>query len=180
MYLTTNFIIFISNIVRLINEKWEFFLRSQSWFDVAILGSNLAYAINIFSDSDINNMDREKFEDVTKQIRLHEVFTMILIWMKQTYMLSLIDSFAPIIDQIKSIFMGIRYFIIILSLFGFCFAVCMLLIGLNQVNFDNISALDMDLYGVEYSTFSGSLWFIYNGIILGNATTKSFFLGDAS
>ena len=54
-------------------------------------------------------------------------------------MMKIIDEVAPLIDIIGCIFYDIRYFILIMVLFGLALANCFSLLANNQIDMDNIS-----------------------------------------
>ena len=119
-----------------------------------------------------------------------------IIYYKASYYLTLFDDLAPLMDIMVKIAIDIRYFVVILLIYGFGFSCCFYLIGRNQVNFDlqemmqelndpNLSdaarnELEDDLEKVNYNTLSGAMWYIFYGFILGNSDAEGFELGDGS
>ena len=109
-----------------------------------------------------------------------EAISVFIIYVKAGYFLSLIDSIAPLMDNISSVFWDIRYFIFVLILQLIAFASCFYLLGQNQLQFDNISEEELETIGVKYDTFIHSIWYVYYNYILGTKNYSSFDLGDAT
>lgn len=66
--------------------------------------------------------------DITNQ-RYLNCLGIILIYLKGSFYLSLIDAVAPLIDIMRRIAYDIRYFVFILCVYGFGFAFCFYIIS---------------------------------------------------
>jgi len=71
---------------------------------------------------------------------------------------------------------------VILIIFGFCFANCFYVLAQSQWQFDNVEADSeaWEEHGLQYKTMAGSIWYIWDNMVLGNTATDSFDLGDSS
>jgi hypothetical protein len=83
-------------------------------------------------------------------------------------------------DIIKKILVDITYFIFIMIFFIIGFSTCYYLIGLNQIEFDEITDDEMTKYGVPYSTWYGSIWYVFDNFVLGNTNVYPYNLGEKS
>ena len=93
---------------------------------------------------------------------------------KSIYFLKVFKSLASIIDTIQEIIVGIKDFVIILTIFIFTFSLSFWLIGQNELEFDEIA----DPANLPtYTTFTGSLWNTWYSVI-GNFNTDQFFQGN--
>lgn len=81
--------------------------------------------------------------------------------------MKLIDDIAPNINLILRIFGEIKYFMVILAVIVFAFAMTFFLFGKNQVQFDEIEDFP------EYSSLAGALWHIWT-IFIGNPKTDVY------
>jgi hypothetical protein len=106
------------------------------------------------------------------------VLAVVLIYVKASYFFSLVDALAPLMDIIKKILSDITYFIFIMFFFIIGFSTCFYLIGLNQVEFDDISESDMSKHGVPYSSLHGSIWYVFDNFVLGNTNVYPYNLGE--
>lgn len=125
----------------------------------------------------IDDHESIDFENNIKFIRHMEVIGIVMIYVKATYFFSLVDVLAPLMDIIKKIFIDIKDFIFIMCFFITGFATCFYLVGLNQLEFDDITEAEMTKYGVPYSTAHGAIWFVFDNFVLGNTNTYPFNLG---
>ena len=113
-------------------------------------------------------------------MRYMEVFGMILIYVKISYFLSLIDSLAPLMDIIFKIFQDMKHFILIFTIFLAGISSCFYLIAQNQLEFDEISDSQLKIVGVPYASIQGSLWYVFDNFVLGNGNTQPFNIGEKS
>jgi hypothetical protein len=88
-----------------------------------------------------------------RALRIFECISALSLWITSLYYLQLIDAIAPLVQTIFLIFRGIGDFMVLLTIAGVAFACAFHLIGLNQIEFDEIPAGSSPLY----SDFTGSL-----------------------
>ena len=161
---------------------FDYFKRFYSIVEVVYIV--LVVLITIFCVSqligDMTEQSYDNFERFTKIERCLEAISVFIIYVKAGYFLSLIDSIAPLMDNIAQVFWDIRYFIFVLVLQLIAFASCFYLLGQNQLQFDNISEEELATVGVKYDTFIHSIWYVYYNYILGTKNYSSFDLGDAT
>ena len=108
------------------------------------------------------------------------MFGMILIYVKISYFLSLIDSLAPLMDIIFKIFQDMKHFILIFTIFLAGISSCFYLIAQNQLEFDEISDSQLKIVGVPYASIQGSLWYVFDNFVLGNGNIQPFNIGEKS
>jgi hypothetical protein len=99
---------------------------------------------------------------------------------KAGYFLSLIESVAPLMDNISQVFISIQSFACLLMMYIFAFSGCFYLLGQNQIYFDDISEQEMEDVGVPYDTFSHAIWYVYYNYMMGGKLYRSFNLGNSS
>lgn len=86
-------------------------------------------------------------------------------------------KFDTLIEIIIAILFDIMHLVIIMLLWAGVSSLSFLLLGRNQLDFDDLSNKDMDQ--VSYSKGIGSFYYVYN-ILLGDANPEAFELGNKS
>jgi len=127
---TMNIMLTFQNINLMNMMGKNYFMRGNSWIDIIFLGVNVY--MKVFSPEQQrtqDDFDKLNFEEATIRLRQLECVGEILIYIKLTYFLSLLDAFAPLIDTIVKILEDIIYFLFVLLLHAMVFGTCFYLIG---------------------------------------------------
>ena len=73
--------------------------------------------------------------------------------------LELSDDISPFVDIFYQIFYDIRYFMLILIIYGFAFANVFWILSKNQISYDKLT--EDEISSIDYATFNGALWYIW-------------------
>jgi len=97
--------------------KWNFFKRAYSWIDMAFLAVNFLLRYEEVHQLDTNDdYDKATFQDHAINLRFLECIGTILLYVKITYFISLVDAIAPLVDTIWRVLIDIFYFMVVLIL----------------------------------------------------------------
>ena len=130
-----------------------YWLSYWAYFDLVHSCLSVVIAILI-------SLERSYPTEYMKAYRVVMSVMAIMVWAKGFYFIELIDKVSPLIHSIFMIFYDIKWFMItfIISIIGF--AMAFLLLGYNQIQFDEIEPSD-DYSGPSYITIWGSLEYTY-------------------
>ena len=78
---------------------------------------------------DSNQVNFESFKYIVKAQRNLEAICIFLLYTKNGYFMSLIDATAPLIDNITEVIWDIRFFIVVVMIQGFAFALSFFIIA---------------------------------------------------
>ena len=100
---------------------------------------------------------------------------MLLLIIRMTKYLNLIDEISPLIDIIFKIVRDIKYFMALFILFVICLSDTFFLVGQNQIQFDD-SITDEQKESIPYNSFLNSLLYV-SSLSLGELDISSFDYG---
>ena len=112
----------------------SFFYRVYTWFDIVFYTLNTIASQYAFSEN----------YDSQGMIRILQAFGILFFLAKNFYFMKLVDEIAPLIDIIIRIFIDIKWFMFIFFAFIVCYSFSFYLLGLNQVESDNLTQDDID------------------------------------
>ena len=99
--------------------------------DVAYISINIVITVlslyQLIGDS--NQVNFESFKYIVKAQRNLEAICIFLLYTKNGYFMSLIDATAPLIDNITEVIWDIRFFIVVVMIQGFAFALSFFIIA---------------------------------------------------
>ena len=130
----------------LIHKKLYYFKRMYSYVDIILVCSNLLLCGLILREVwhlHDNNESKEESSQM-ETVRRAGVITTALLSVRMTYMLKIVDQVAPLIDIIGRIFYDIKYFMLVMFLFGIALANCFSLLANNQIDLDDLSDEEID------------------------------------
>ena len=156
--------------------------RFYSWIDLLYICLCIIVFLMQFIQlvSDRKDTTFDQFREFTSAQRTIETICILLIYFKAGYFLSLIDSIAPLMDNISQVFISIQSFVFLLVMYIFAFSQCFFILGQNQLQFDQISDEDLVRVGVPYDTFGRSIWYVYFNYMMGGKNHYPFSLGVGS
>ena len=125
---------------------------------------------------DTKQVEFDSFKSIVKAQRNLEAICIFLLYTKNGYFLSLIDATAPLIDNITEVIYDIRFFIVVVMIQGFAFALSFFIIAQNQLDFDELS--DEEMSDFEYDTVFSAIWYVYYNFVASGRRYSSFNLGD--